>query len=150
MSGPEPQYLVQWEEALRWLAKAAEDLAAGRLLADGGMRDPAAFHVQQALEKVLKALLMAAAEDLRKTHDLETLAVIANTHWPALIPAPFPLAYLTRWYLTSRYPGIDDVSPTLEEISDALRAIESLIAEVGSYVPAPLRRDGRTDRPMKS
>ena len=53
MSGPEPQQLVQWEEALRWLGKAAEDLAAGRLLADAGMHDPAAFHAQQALEKVL-------------------------------------------------------------------------------------------------
>jgi len=141
MSGPEPQYLVQWEEALRWLAKAAEDLAARRLLADEGMRDPAAFHVQQALERVLKALVVAAAEDLRKTHDLETLAQIANQHWPALISAPFPLAYLTRWYLTSRYPGLDDVSPSLEEISDALCAIESLIVEVGSYIPSSLRPD---------
>ena len=95
MSGPEPQYLVQWEEALRWLAKAAEDLAAGRLLADEGMRDPAAFHVQQALEKVLKALLVAAAEDLRKTHDLESLAQIANQHWPALIsPGSIVIAFL--------------------------------------------------------
>jgi HEPN domain-containing protein len=124
MSGPEPQRLVQWEEAERWLTKAAEDLAAGRLLASGGMRDPAAFHAQQALEKVLKALLVAAAQDLRKTHDLETLSVLANKHWPTLISAPFPLAYLTRWYLTSRYPGIDDVSPTSEEISDSLQTIE--------------------------
>jgi HEPN domain-containing protein len=106
MSGAEPPDAPQWEEARRWFAKAAEDLMAARVLAKEDVLDPAAFHVQQALEKILKGLLVAAAQDLRKTHDLETLAVLANAHWPALIPSPSPLAYISRWYLTSRYPGL--------------------------------------------
>jgi hypothetical protein len=32
MSAIDPQDLIQWEEALRWLAKADEDIASAELL----------------------------------------------------------------------------------------------------------------------
>jgi HEPN domain-containing protein len=105
MSGGEPRDPIQWEEALRWLDKAVEDIAAASLLLRERLSAPAAFHAQQGLEKVLKALLVAAAQDLRRTHDLDALASEANKHWPSLIASPFPLAALSRWYLTSRYPA---------------------------------------------
>jgi HEPN domain-containing protein len=69
MSGDEAQDLIQWREALRWLAKAAEDVAAVRILAREGVTALAALHVQQAVEKILRALLVAAREDVRRTHD---------------------------------------------------------------------------------
>jgi HEPN domain-containing protein len=146
MNGAEPQQAAQWEEALRWLAKAAEDLAAARVLAREDVLDPAAFHIQQALEKLLKALLVAAAEDVRRTHDLESLAAVAHKHWPALIPSPFPLAYLGRWYLTSRYPDLDEAPPACEEISEALGAVEALLTKARSHAPADLRPDDRPAR----
>lgn len=136
MSGAETLGAPQWEEARRWLAKAAEGIAAARVLAREGVLDPAAFHVQQALEKILKALLIAAAQDLRKTHDLETLAVLANAHWPTLVSSPLPLAYIGRWYLTSRYPGLDEAPPTRDEISEALGAVEALLAAARSRASA--------------
>lgn len=135
MSGVDPPDAPQWEEAQRWLAKAAEDLTAARLLAREGVLDPAAFHVQQSLEKILNALLIATAQDLRRTHDLETLAGLANARWPALVPSPFPLAYIGRWYLTSRYPDLDEVSPARGEISEALAAVEALLVEARPCAP---------------
>jgi HEPN domain-containing protein len=45
MSGDDRQASVQWAEALLWLAKADEDLAAGQILLTNGLYDPAAFHV---------------------------------------------------------------------------------------------------------
>lgn len=145
MSGPEPPDDPQREEARRWLAKAAEDLTAARLLAREDVLAPAAFHIQQALEKLLKALLVAAAQDVRKTHDLESLAVLANAHWPTLVPSPFPLAYIGRWYLTSRYPDLDEIPPTRDEISQASGAVEALLAEAQSQARAS-RADGKTAR----
>ena len=135
MSGLDSRSAIQWREALFWLAKAGEDLAAGRVLMDADMLAPAAFHIQQALEKGLKGLLVAAAEDIRKTHDIDTLATTAQRHWPALIPTPFPLAHLTSWYLVSRYPGLDESEPTLSSIRDALHAVEALLAEVRREIP---------------
>ncbi len=139
MSGADPQKLIQWGEALRWLEKANEDVAVAHLLLREDHPDPAAFHAQQALEKTLKALLVAAEQDVRRTHDLEALATQANRHWPSLIPSPFPLADLSQWYLVSRYPGIDETAPTSKEITAAVGEIELLIA--GATALSPVSSD---------
>lgn len=90
-----------------WLTKAEADIIGSRTLLAGGQAELAAFHVQQALEKTLKALLVAAAQDVRRTHDIDALAALARTHWPDLLPSPFPLATVTQWYVTTRYPNLD-------------------------------------------
>ena len=135
MSGSEPSEPIQWREARRWLAKAEEDLAAARLLLAGQLSHPAAFHVQQALEKALKALVIAAGRDFRHTHDLETLTAEANKDWPSLISFPSPLADVSEWYLVSRYPDMDEAGPTSEEVTKALDEIGSLILAVKEQDP---------------
>jgi hypothetical protein len=57
MSAADPQAVVQWREALLWLAKADRDISGARTL-PAGDADLTAFHVQQALEKALKTLLL--------------------------------------------------------------------------------------------
>ena len=81
MSGRAPPDPFQWEEARLWLAKAAEDLAVAHLPIREEFVFPASFHAQQALEKLLKALLVAAAQDIRRTHDIDDLALEANRFW---------------------------------------------------------------------
>jgi HEPN domain-containing protein len=88
MSADDHQALVQWREALLRLAKAEPDIIGARTLLAGGQAELAACHVQWALEKTLKALLIAAAQDLRRTHDIDSLATLARTHWPDLLPSP--------------------------------------------------------------
>jgi HEPN domain-containing protein len=58
--------LIQWEEALLWLDEAEQDILAAGILLDKVV-DQSAFHVQQAAEKILKALLVARRRDVRKT-----------------------------------------------------------------------------------
>lgn len=132
MSGDDRQSSLQWDEALLWLAKADEDLSAGRILLINELCDPAAFHVQQALEKVLKALLIAVAVDVPRTHDIGALAERARQHWPEVLPSPFSLAVVSQWYTTSRYPDIDQASPLPSEIADALASVGSLLNHVRS------------------
>lgn len=136
MSGDDRQASVQWAEALLWLAKADEDLAAGQILLTNRLYDPAAFHVQQALEKVLKALLIAAFVDVSRTHDIDALAARVRQHWPDVLPSPFSLAAVSQWYITSRYPEIDQAAPTSSEISQALASVGSLLKEVRSRAGA--------------
>jgi hypothetical protein len=81
-------------------------------------------------------LLIAARQDVLKTHDIETLATLASRQWPHLVPSPHPLAYLTRWYLASRYPAIDDVAPSAEEVSEALRQSEIFVNQALAAAPA--------------
>jgi|SRR5579884_865129 len=142
MSGNEPPELIQWREASRWPAKAEEDLAAARLLIAGSLFDPAAFHVQQALEKALKALLIAAGRDMRRTHDLETLLADVHQAWPSRISVPPTLAHVSEWYLRSRYPDLDELPPNPHEIDDALLQIGALTEAVKALAPPTLRQSG--------
>jgi hypothetical protein len=52
-------------EALRWLAKAKDDLAVANIVFDAptGVNWAACFHAQQATEKALKAVLVAYGID---------------------------------------------------------------------------------------
>lgn len=77
MSGTDPQDLIQWEEALLWISKADQDLRAARLLLDA-IPEQAAFHAEQALEKMLKALLVARRQDMKKTDDISALVALVR------------------------------------------------------------------------
>ena len=132
MNGGDQQQRLQWDEARLWLAKAAEDAAAARMLLSGGLAGLAAFHVQQAAEKALKALLVAAARDIHRVHDINTLADLARAHWPDVVPSPFPLIATNQWYMTTRYPDIEEESPTPIEVEDALLLVESLMTAISA------------------
>lgn len=57
-----------------WIVKADSDLQTARLLIDSsGPYDTACFHSQQAIEKLLKALLAFHKQPIPHTHDLEEL-----------------------------------------------------------------------------
>lgn len=126
---------VQWAEAVLWIERASVDIASARGLLVLGLSDPAAFHAQQAIEKVLKGMLVAAAQDIRRTHDIDTLATLARDHFPDLVLNPFPLNSVTQWYVTTRYPGLDEALPNSKDVEHALDEVETLIAAVRGRAP---------------
>jgi HEPN domain-containing protein len=145
MSAGDRQALIQWREALSWVAKAAADIAGARTLLASDQNELAAFLIQQAVEKTLKALLVAAAQDVRRTHDIDALATLARAHWPHLLPSPFPLAVVSQWYITTRYPGLDAPPPTADEVAEALAAVAGLVSEVVRHSPADIAAGGGND-----
>ena len=62
-------------EIRQWLTKATHDRAvAGQIMRAGGVEaDVAAFHCQQAVEKLLKAYLVSRRVPFEKIHDLRLL-----------------------------------------------------------------------------
>jgi HEPN domain-containing protein len=140
MSENDDANIAQWREALRWLGFAAEDLRVASLtLADQSVLGATAFHVQQASKKILKALLVAAAADFRRIHDVEELAEAAHRHWPHVVSSPFPLSRATSWYIDSRYPGLDEPAFDFGDIAAAFAEAEALMYRVSQLVPAELR-----------
>lgn len=136
-----PPDLRQWREAERWLARADEDVRAAEALLDLASPevDPAAFHCQQAAEKMAKAALIAAREPPPRLHDIDELGRRVQAHFPAL-GAPFEaLGGITRWYVSARYPdaggspapSATDVRDVLSQLSDLRR----LIADLGRGAP---------------
>src|SRR5256885_960747 len=91
-----------------WVDKAEADYAAALLLRRSRKkhsRDIVCFHLQQCVEKYLKARLEEAAIAFPRTHDLERLlnsAVTVEPTWASLRPK---LAAITDYAVEVRYPG---------------------------------------------
>ena len=126
-------------EAARWLAIAADDARVARACL--GMAQPAlgiaAYHCQQAAEKLTKGLLIVAGAGFPRTHDLAELAVQASPLYPDLKPLLEAMAPLTVWNIAYRYPGIeedDEPDPTPQALRNALTAIDALVQRLAALV----------------
>ena len=77
---------ARWEAVENRLAVAHEDrrVAAVCLATDPPLRGVAAFHCQQAVEKLLKGFLTLAGKRSRKTHSLEQLGAMAQASFPEI------------------------------------------------------------------
>jgi HEPN domain-containing protein len=107
MNAPEDP-AAQWREAARWLARAEEDVVVTELTLtrDPPFIDPAAFHRQQAAEKMLKALLVAAGVAPPRSHDMELLIQAAAPLYTTLRKGMQAFARLTERLTASRYPDL--------------------------------------------
>jgi len=128
MSAPDPQTLVQWADARGWFGKAGEDIRSADLMlaADPPLIDQAAFHCQQAAEKIIKGLLIAKAVPAPRTHDIERLAELAMPLYPALATAMDELVPTTAWNAATRYPDLGfDLGADVSDVAGILRRLKS-------------------------
>ncbi|MBI3480180.1 MAG: HEPN domain-containing protein [Nitrosomonadales bacterium] len=97
------------EEALRFIRLADDDAAAFR----GLLKLPevkfrlACFHAQQAVEKLLKAVLIFNGIEFQRTHDLHTLATLLLQNDITPPCAPEELTRLNPFAVTYRYDDTD-------------------------------------------
>lgn len=121
-----------------WLAKAAEDLAAAQaLLAHTDLTNIVAFHAQQAVEKVLKAVIEELDLGPVKTHSLTRLYALVRSRY-AVITDLDMLDRLEAVYIEARYPGemglLPGGKPSQEEAADfcsfARKLFERLCSEL--------------------
>ncbi len=117
-------------EADRWLAIGDQDIAAARLClsASPPLAAVAAYHCQQAVEKIAKALLMAAGGTFPKTHDLAALSAMAGPYYPELAVRLAALEPITAWGFAYRYPPEEEgeAPPSAAELQRRLRDIDAL------------------------
>ena len=102
------------EEARDWYDGALKDLEMARLSLENNMFNWALFTAHQAVEKALKALIIAKQHKLPpKTHDLVELVEAAGLDVEKnLLTA---LSELSPYYSVSRYPnaGLEDLGKGL-------------------------------------
>lgn len=123
----------QRELASLWLGLAETDVAvARRLLPD--LIDPAAFHVQQAVEKALKAAIVLSGGEPPKIHDLKRLCNLAQSglSWTA---SEEWLGQITDWNAVTRYRVVDLLAgPTAQQVENSLASVDRLVAELRAKV----------------
>lgn len=119
-----------------WLRKARDDLAVARMVAE--RRGPAAvgcFLCQQALEKLLKAHLLAIGIDPPRDHDLTRLARRLAGVGRVIDPDDDRLAALSQYAVAPRYPGFPD-----ERADEDLPGFVAFAGEAEALVTAALAR----------
>ena len=94
---------------------------------------PAAYHLQQAAEKLVKAELATAGLEPPHHHNIDMLArLLPPGHSRALALAA--QADLTSYNLTARYPSGEEIAPDPdpEELRRRADEIEALLNEAGA------------------
>lgn len=122
-------------EVRRWLDKAAHDHRMAEMgLGDAPpVTDAAAFHCQQAVEKLLKGYLAWREIEFEKTHDLRALGELCAQEDQAFVTYLDKIESLTVYAIRFRYPGPPD--PTVEEVRLALEVVNEVRAFVLSRLP---------------
>jgi len=124
-----------------WLRKAGRDMRMLSMgLEDPDLAEPSAFHLQQAVEKYLKAYLIRNGWRLQRVHDLEKLlneAIRFDDEFRRFVEV---CKKITGWYIEVRYPTDEDEEeapplpppppPTIEEVKQALAEIEPLLEKI--------------------
>jgi HEPN domain-containing protein/predicted nucleotidyltransferase len=118
---------------LDWLQWARDDLWRAELLLSHDDVYGAAYHTQQAVEKALKAFLLAQGWQLERTHDLPYLLRLASQYLPDL-SAYEALCQRANQFIGARYPGVVTPPPTREELDNWLQQVRNLIEQVAQAI----------------
>jgi HEPN domain-containing protein len=92
------------DDAGSWLRYAEENLRSARLLLEHGLLNPCLQHAQQEVEKALKAILIARAIPVRRTHSIQALVNLLVTNGLPSGVTPEECNLLDAIYLPSKYP----------------------------------------------
>src|SRR5215212_5669541 len=120
-----------------WLVHARSDLAAARVLRANPdiLPEQAGFHAQQAIEKAIKAVLLARNVDIPYAHDVQDL-VEEITRLGMAVPTEVTEAKaLTRFAVEMRYPSAEEIADG--DIDEAIRIAEATVAWATPLVPLP-------------
>ena len=114
--------------AIEWLAKARDDLRVVELLQafDEYPCTAAAFHCQQAVEKSLKAFLVARHVPFLYRHDLGYLLDLCLVADPEFAALESQIEGLTPYAVEMRYPTDFPLRPTREEVAAFYRQAQTV------------------------
>jgi len=130
MSGANDRAAVR-EVVEEWIASADADrgAVAACLASNPPLVTVAAFHCQQAAEKLLKGFMVLAGQRFRKVHDLVALGKLVRSRYPAASEVVRSVEPLTNWSIAYRYPGMESPPPpSIAELNAALETIDRLAA----------------------
>jgi HEPN domain-containing protein len=117
------------------LRKGNEDLDAARILsaAERTADSIVGFHAQQAVEKLVKAVLAVHGVEVPTTHDLRFLFEVVSGNGVAVPEEVQETRWLTPWSVEFRYG--DELSDRVDRAA-AITAAERVAAWATPFVPA--------------
>jgi HEPN domain-containing protein len=102
-----------------WLDRSSYDLETAKAMLDAGRYLYVAYMCQQAIEKLLKAIIAQLGKENLPIHNLNRLAELAELATELTVDKVDLLAELTAYHIEARY---GDYKQSLSEIVDAPKA----------------------------
>lgn len=119
-------------ESQAWLEIAPEDMAAAELLLQNGIHRMVCLHGQQAVEKILKALLTECGVEFKRTHNIVDLLSLLSAQGVAVDVSHEAAGFLNAVY-RSRYPAeaglLPKGEPTADDAVKALALAQKVVAQ---------------------
>jgi len=125
------------DETKKWLEYADENLRSARLLLDSELFNPCLQNVQQAVEKMLKALLVESTKKIKKTHSMNELVNILDKHGLNVDMTEDDCDLLDSIYLPSKYPLgsiLPDFEPDLQTCRQCIGIAERVWDSVANLL----------------
>ena len=125
-------------ETKKWLEYADENLRSARLLLDSELFNPCLQNVQQAVEKMLKALLVESATKIKKTHSINELVSLLAENGLNVDITEDDCDLLDSIYLPSKYPLgsiLPDFEPDLQTCKKCIDVAERVWDSVTDLLP---------------
>jgi len=117
--------------AKEWLQFAYKNLATAKLLFEvDHYADIIGVDIQQALEKMLKAICAYENKKIPKEHDLVKLYFLIEEQLPLEQDSIVNLRIATNYYKEDRYPNPNYELPTYKEIQEVLIFTEELFVKI--------------------
>jgi len=121
--------------ALEWLDVASHDIKSAHILYDADhYTDSIATSLQQAIEKMFKAMLAKSGLKIPKTHDLTQLYFLINQEVELSESEINLLDKATLYYKTKRYPNPSYSLPDRQEVKELLDFADKLFGMVSAIL----------------
>lgn len=114
------------DDPREWLNRARSNLARARARVPEAYLEDLCFDAQQAVEKAIKALLIARKVPFPYVHDLARLISLLEQAGETIPETVQAAEELTRYAVVARYPGV--VEPVTEDhYQEALKYAEAVL-----------------------
>ena len=120
-----------------WLRIAEKDLQRAERLVELHDAEAAGFYLQQAVEKFLKAFLLARGWKLERIHDLEALLNDTLAYDPSLDEFRSACQKITAFYFVERYPFVTGTDLTEDDVRSSREQVQPLIEKIRAAAPQP-------------
>ena len=121
--------------AMEWIANADKDLRLVALILENEEDSyGSGFHLQQALEKILKAFLISNGWRLQRIHELERLLDAASVYDTGLESRRSLCRAVSSYYFADRYPDSGAMGPSLGEVRAHLAEVQDLMGKVREFM----------------
>ena len=125
------------DETKQWLEYADENLMSAKVLLDNKLFNPCLQNAQQAVEKMLKAVLVELSIKFKKTHSINELVMMLAENRLDIDLAEEECELLDSIYLPSKYP-LGSILPDFEPDEQTCRDCIAMAERVRESVLALL------------